>query len=86
MDRITKISSGIKAPKSYPTSSLTITDNRTGKHYEIPIYNNSFINSQDLSKIVSPDAPTLRSYDPGYMNTMSCTSSITYIDGGKGIL
>lgn len=86
MDKITKLSSSIKAPKTYPTNSITITDNRTGKHYQLPIYNDSFINANDLLQIKTPESGPLRSYDPGYLNTMSCTSSITFIDGGKGIL
>jgi citrate synthase len=46
---------------------------------------NSFINSNDLTKIGNK-GKSLRSYDPGYMNTITCTSSISYIDGDKGIL
>ena len=64
--------------------SVTITDSRTGKSYELPV-KNSFINSNDLTKI-SNKGKGLRSYDPGYMNTITCTSSISYIDGDKGIL
>lgn len=48
MDRITKLSNNIKAKDTHPTSSLTITDNRTGKHYQVPIYNDSFINAKDI--------------------------------------
>ena len=39
MNKITKIATNIKAKNTLPTSTLSITDNRTGKHYEIPIYN-----------------------------------------------
>src|SRR6266487_5974491 len=66
--------------------TLTVTDNRTGKQYEIPI-ENGVIQSMDLRKIkVSDDDFGLMSYDPAFMNTASCKSSITFIDGDKGIL
>ena len=68
------------------TNHLTIKDNRTGQEYQIPIYNNSFINAKDIMSITDTDGKILRSYDPGYTNTMNCTSSITFIDGGKGVL
>ena len=61
-----------------------MTDTRNGKSYELPV-KNSYINSNDLTKI-GHKGKTLRSYDPGYMNTITCTSSISYIDGDKGIL
>ncbi len=76
----------MRAKNTLPTSSLTITDNRTFKTYQIPIYNNSFLYSKDLLKIKDQDQKFLRTYDPGYTNTMSCTSEITYINGMKGIL
>ncbi|HUN24382.1 MAG TPA: citrate synthase [Anaerolineales bacterium] len=67
-------------------NSITITDNRTGKTYELPIENET-IRAADLRKIkVNADDFGLMAYDPGYMNTASCKSTITYIDGDKGIL
>ncbi|MCB0123750.1 MAG: citrate synthase [Caldilineaceae bacterium] len=67
-------------------NTLTITDNRTGKTYEIPIQYDT-INAIDLRQIkVNPDDFGMMTYDPGYGNTASCKSSITYIDGDKGIL
>ena len=73
--------------------SLTITDNRTGKTYEVPIAygiyhdDGAYIKGTDLRKIKgSDDDFGLLSYDPAFMNTASCKSSITYIDGDKGIL
>ncbi|ACD91071.1 citrate synthase I [Chlorobium limicola DSM 245] len=67
-------------------NSLTIVDNRTGKSYEVPIENGS-INTMELRKIkVSEEDFGLLGYDPGYLNTASCKSRITYIDGDKGIL
>jgi citrate synthase len=68
------------------SNSLTVTDNRTGKTYEIPIENGAILTA-DLRKIkTSEDDFGLLGYDPGYMNTASCKSAITYIDGDKGIL
>ncbi|NTU92711.1 MAG: citrate synthase [Chlorobiaceae bacterium] len=67
-------------------NSLTITDNRTGRNYELPIEDGT-IRSMDLRQIkASDDDFGLLGYDPGYLNTASCKSSITYIDGDKGIL
>jgi citrate synthase len=65
--------------------SLTITDNRTGKQYKIPIKNGA-IKATDLFQIKLNEDDGLVSYDPGFMNTASCQSKITYIDGDKGIL
>src|SRR5687767_7552714 len=66
--------------------TLTITDNRTGKQYELPIQDGT-IRAMDLRKIKKgPDDFGLMTYDPAFMNTANCRSSITYIDGDKGIL
>ena len=66
--------------------TLTVTDNRTGKQYEIPIEDGA-IRAAELRKIkVTDDDFGLMSYDPAFMNTASCKSSITFIDGDKGIL
>ena len=66
--------------------SLTITDNRTGKTYEVPIQDGT-IKAMDLRQIrVAADDFGLMTYDPGFMNTASCRSRITFIDGDKGIL
>src|SRR5438270_11918388 len=67
-------------------NTLTITDNRTGKQYEIAIENET-IKALDLRKIkVADDDFGLMTYDPAFMNTASCSSRITFIDGDKGIL
>src|SRR5881227_1017481 len=67
-------------------NTLTITDNRTGKQYELPIENET-IKAIDLRKIkVKDDDFGLMTYDPAFMNTASCKSRITFIDGDKGIL
>ena len=65
---------------------LSVTDNRTGKTYEIPIQNGA-INASELRQIkTSEEDFGLMSYDPGFLNTASCHSHITYIDGEAGIL
>ena len=73
--------------------SITITDNRTGKSYEIPISYGTYpldgaaIRASDLKQVkVSEEDFGLMSYDPAFMNTASCHSTITFIDGDKGIL
>ncbi len=66
--------------------TLTVTDNRTGQSYELPITHDT-INAMDLRQIrVNPDDFGMLSYDPAFKNTASTKSTITYIDGGKGIL
>jgi citrate synthase len=65
--------------------TLTIIDNRTGKQYEIPIKNGA-IKATDLFQIRVGEDDGIVSYDPGFMNTASCQSRITYIDGDRGIL
>src|SRR5246127_3829784 len=66
--------------------SLTITDNRNGRQYEVPIKNDT-IRAIDLRPIkIDPSDFGMMSYDPSYSNTASCTSKITFIDGDKGIL
>ncbi len=72
--------------KSKANNTLSITDNRTGKNYEIPIKNNT-IRAMDLRQIkVKKDDFGMMSYDPAYSNTASCTSRVTFIDGDKGEL
>jgi citrate synthase len=66
--------------------TLSITDNRTGKTYELPIQDGT-IRAMDLRKIkVSDDDFGMMTYDPAFMNTASCRSRITFIDGDQGIL
>ena len=66
--------------------TLTVTDNRTGTSYEIPIENGA-INAIHLRQIKESENDFgLMSYDPGFLNTASCHSRITYIDGDVGIL
>jgi citrate synthase len=66
--------------------TLTVTDNRTGKTYELPIVDGT-VRAMDLRQIRSgPDDFGLMTYDPAFMNTANCRSAITFIDGDKGIL
>ena len=70
-----------------PPGGLEITDSRTGKSYNLPITDGA-IRANDLKKISTgeEDDPGLLSYDPAFLNTASCRSAITFIDGDKGIL
>ena len=66
--------------------TLTITDNRTNQNYVIPI-NRGTIRAMDLRQIrTGPDDFGLMTYDPAYVNTASCQSAVTFLDGEKGIL
>jgi citrate synthase len=68
------------------SGTLSVTDNRTGRTYEIEISDGT-VRSTDFRQIkVSDDDFGLMTYDPAYMNTASCRSAITYLDGEKGIL
>ncbi len=66
--------------------TLTVTDNRTGRQYEIPLTHGN-IRTMDLRQI-KEDAEDfgVMGYDPAFLNTASCQSNITFIDGDKGIL
>ena len=67
--------------------TLTITDNRTGKQYEIPVADGGVVRATDLRQIkTDKDDAGLMTYDPAFMNTAACRSRITFIDGDKGIL
>jgi citrate synthase len=69
-----------------PQATLSVTDNRTGATYELPISDGT-VRGLDLRQIkTDPEDFGLMSYDPAYMNTASCRSAITYIDGEAGIL
>ena len=69
-----------------PQDTLTVTDNRTGQTYTLPVENGT-IRAMDLRKIkTGPEDFGLTTYDPAFMNTASCRSAITYVDGDKGIL
>jgi len=68
-------------------NTLSIRDNRTGRDYEVPIHEGDVIRAMDLRKIRVNDGDFgMMAYDPAYTNTASTRSTITYIDGDKGIL
>src|SRR3981189_426504 len=76
--------SGSNAPVGAET--LTVTDNRTGETYELPISDGT-VRAMDLRQIKTGDDDFgLMAYDPAYTNTASCRSAITYIDGAAGVL
>ncbi|CEM02703.1 unnamed protein product [Vitrella brassicaformis CCMP3155] len=87
MDRLSVISGHFHAGASPAPirETLTIVDNRTGRKYEVSVQDNT-IKAVDLKQIKDSDGTILQSYDPGYTNTCACTSRISFIDGGKGIL
>ncbi len=68
-----------------PSETLTITDNRTGRSYTVPIVANA-VAAADLRQIKGPDDVELMSYDPALRNTATCRSAITYLDGRSGVL
>jgi len=69
-----------------PKDTLSITDNRTGQSYEVPVSLGT-IKAMDLRQVkVDSDDFGLMTYDPAFMNTAACKSAITFIDGDKGIL
>ena len=75
-----------RAPTRAMADTLTITDNRTGKQYDVPIKDGA-IRATDLRQIkAGADDTGLMTYDPAFLNTAACRSAITYIDGDKGIL
>ena len=66
--------------------TLTVIDNRTNKSYTIPLYKGT-VRAIDLRQIkTGPDDFGVMTYDPAFLNTASCQSSITFIDGDRGIL
>src|SRR6516164_830221 len=67
-------------------NTLTIIDNRTNLRYEIPVHQGT-IRTMDLRKLqITPDDFGIMGYDPAFMNTASCQSAVTFIDGDKGVL
>ncbi len=82
----TVTSTGADASSSGDGQTLTVRDNRTGQEYELAIVDGT-VRGSDLAKITAgDDGPGLAVYDPGFINTASCRSAITYIDGDQGIL
>jgi citrate synthase len=77
---------GAEANGTGATDTLTVTDNRTGRTYELPVTSGT-VRAMDLRQIkVHDDEFGLMAYDPAYTNTASCRSAITFIDGDAGVL
>ncbi|MBX6333650.1 MAG: citrate synthase [Gemmatimonadaceae bacterium] len=75
-----------QAPDETAAGTLAVTDSRTGQQYEFPITDGA-VRAMDFRKIkTGPDDFGVLSYDPAFLNTASCRSAITFIDGDKGIL
>src|SRR4029450_9055591 len=87
MDSLTSTANSKKTEAaSASRETLTVTDNRTGKSYEVPITHGT-IRAMDLRQIKTDTNDFgMMSYDPAFNNTAACISRITYIDGDKGIL
>jgi citrate synthase len=85
MKRIHLIKKHLTSKSSIPQDTITITDNRTGKTETFKLKNGLLVAS-DLAKFKDKDGQPIRSYDPAYLNTVNCTSTISFIDGDKGIL
>ncbi|XP_024528054.1 citrate synthase 3, peroxisomal [Selaginella moellendorffii] len=84
---IVSAASGSRPAAGGGSGSLTVVDNRTGKKYEFAISDGGTVNATDFKKIKAEgDDNGLKLYDPGYLNTAPVRSSISYIDGDKGIL
>ena len=67
-------------------ATLTVRDNRTGEEYELPITDGT-VSAADVGKIgKTDDKAGITVYDPGFTNTASCRSAVTFIDGDEGIL
>ena len=81
MDRIQMLGNNLLSNEA---SYLVVKDGRTGNEHKVSVENN-FVKSSEIGKLKFKGQP-LMTYDPGYTNTISCSSSITFIDGDKGIL
>merc|ERR1719313_1421877 len=82
--RLNRVCAHISAFDAAEKMSLTVTDNRNGNTYDVPIMKSVEESKPGMCK--ANDFKRLRMYDPGYVNTASATSRITWIDGDKGQL
>ena len=70
-----------------PKNTLTVTDNRTGRQYELDVHEGDVVRAMDLRQIKVQDGDFgMMAYDPGFTNTAFTTSRITDVDGGRGVL
>ncbi|GMH34299.1 hypothetical protein BSKO_02133 [Bryopsis sp. KO-2023] len=80
-------SGSVEQPPASRAGHLTIVDSRTNRKYEVAVSSGGTIKASDLKQIKAHSGDVgLRTYDPGYTNTSAVKSTISYIDGGKGIL
>src|SRR5579884_364279 len=86
-DRMSQSNEAVRgSAPAVDTAQLAVEDQRTGRAYQVPIRDGS-VRAIDLRQIrTGPDDFGLMSYDPGFLNTASCRSAVTYIDGDRGIL
>lgn len=85
MNRISLIKAHLTSKTNTPEETVTVTDNRSGKTMTFKLKNGLLVAS-DLAKFKDAQGQPMRSYDPAYLNTVNCTSTISFIDGDKGIL
>ena len=77
----------MKTMSEPPRSTLSITDNRTGRQYELDVLDGDVVRAMDLRQIkVADDDFGMMAYDPGFTNTAFAASRITDVDGGRGLL
>ena len=79
MNRLSSLGNQFGPALAAQKDTLSVTDNRTGKSYELAITDGA-INATDLAKIKSPEGAVTRSFDPAYMNTVNCISRISFIE------
>ena len=85
MKRLDSLNAHFGPAEAAKKDTLSVTDNRTGKTYELKVTNGA-ISATQLGKIKDENGNVTRSFDPAYMNTVTCNSRISFIDGDKGIL
>ncbi len=74
-------------PENSPRSTLSVTDNRTGRQYELDVLDGNVVRAMDLRQIKVSDGDFgMMAYDPGFTNTAFTTSRVTDVDGGRGVL
>ena len=84
MNRLSLIHGHLKQSE-VAKDTVSITDNRTGKTFEFNVKDGA-ISANDFLKLKPEGGSVTRIYDPAYMNTVNCTSKISFINGDKGIL
>ena len=85
MKRLSLIKTQLTSKSTTPVDTVSITDNRTGKVFTFTL-KNGLLKASDIGSVKDSIGNPLRVYDPAYLNTVNCTSTISFIDGDKGIL